>query len=57
MAKLSKTQLAFIAKMDLKIHELFDASGLRTGEWKLQMKELGKLVAFGVKPCAARGTA
>ena len=55
MAKLSKTQLAFIAKMNLNIHDLFDASGLRAGEWKLKMKELGKLVAFGVTPCAASG--
>jgi len=55
MAKLSSTQLAFIEKMELNLYDLFDASGLRTSEWKLQMKQLGKLVAFGVTPCAAMG--
>lgn len=55
MAILTKTQLAFVAKMDLSVHDLFDASGLKASEWKLQMKELGKLVAFGVTPCIASG--
>ena len=55
MAKLTKPQLAFIEKMELNLYELFDASGLKTPEWKIQMKELGKLVAFGVTPCAVKG--
>jgi hypothetical protein len=28
---------------------------MKTWEWKQQMKGLGKLVAFGVYPCAAKG--
>jgi hypothetical protein len=55
MSKLTKSQLIFIEKMELGLHDLFDASGLRTTEWKLQMRELGKLVAFGVTPCVAKG--
>ena len=55
MAKLTKSQLAFIQRMQLDSYSLFDASGLRARDWKLQMKELGKLVAFGVTPCSAGG--
>jgi hypothetical protein len=55
MARLNRTQLAFAKHMGLDSHHLFDASGLRTSEWKLQMKELGKLVAFGANPCSAEG--
>jgi len=55
MAKLTKSQLAFIERMQLDSYSLFDASGLRARDWKVQMKELGKLVAFGVTPCSAGG--
>jgi hypothetical protein len=55
MAKLTKLQINFIQKMELNIHDLFDASGLRARDWKMQMKELGKLVAFGVTPCSSYG--
>ena len=55
MAKLTKIQLNFIKKMEINVEDLFDASDLKSSEWKRQMKELGKLVAFGVTPCIAKG--
>ena len=44
MAKLTKSQLAFIQRMQLDSYSLFDASGLRARDWKLQMKELENLL-------------
>lgn len=55
MARLTKEQLDFIKRMELMPDDLFDASGLRPAEWKHQMKQTGKLVAFGVTPCQAKG--
>jgi len=55
MTGLTTSQLNFIKKINISSHELFDASGMKTWEWKQQMKGLGKLVAFGVYPCAAKG--
>ena len=55
MTKLTISQLAFIKKNKLVINDLFDATGLKAFEWKRKMKELGKLVAYGVNPCSASG--
>lgn len=55
MAKLSKAQISFIKKMELSMDDLFDASGLNNKEYQKIMKEQGKLVAYGVTPCGAKG--
>jgi hypothetical protein len=55
MAKLTKAQINFINEMKLNINDLFDATGLKASDWKIQMKALGKLVAFGVTPCLQYG--
>lgn len=41
--------------MKLNINDLFDATGLKASDWKIQMKALGNLVAFGVTPCLQYG--
>jgi hypothetical protein len=55
MARLTKFQLAFIERVGLSKGDTFDASGLRPPEWKQQMRELQKLLAFGVSPCTSEG--
>jgi hypothetical protein len=51
MSKLTASQLAFIKKMGLYIEDTFDATGLRHKEYKVQMKQLDKRIAYGVTPC------
>ncbi len=55
MAKLSKAQISFVQKMELSMDDLFNASGLNNKEYQEIMKEQGKLVAYGVTPCGAKG--
>lgn len=55
MAKISKSQRAFLERMDIPLVKLFDATGMRTDAYKEEMSALGMLVAIGVSPCAKEG--
>jgi hypothetical protein len=55
MARISKTQKSFLERLDIPLGRLFDASGMRPGDYKREMSALGKLVAIGVTPCAKAG--
>lgn len=55
MARLTKQQTEFIQALGLSTRVAFDATGLKRTEWQQQMRELNKLLAFGVTPCAAQG--
>ena len=48
---LTKEQLEFLSDHNLPLSCTYDATGLRTGEYISRMKELDKLIAFGVNPC------
>ena len=55
MAKITKTQRAFLDHMDIPLGRLFDATGMRPGDYKREMSALGMLVAIGVTPCGKAG--
>ena len=57
MAKLTKDQLQFLKRIGVSINQTFDATGLTKSERELQMKLLGKSVAFGVSPYKLMGHA
>jgi len=48
---LTQSQLNFLSDHNLPLSCTFDATGLKTGEYQFRMKELDKLVAYGVTPC------
>lgn len=47
----TKVQLAFLARHGIPRSQLFNATGMRTSQYKLEMKALGMMVAYGVSPC------
>lgn len=51
MLKLTKTQEEFLIAKGINSNQIFDASGLRTGEYCQIMKANGYKVAIGVTPC------
>ena len=55
MAKLSQDQLSFLAKHDIPLSRVFDASNLPVSAWRQAMKDLEMWVAFGGAKCAASG--
>ena len=55
MAQLFPDQLEFLDKHGIPVSAVFDASDLKKSEYKFLMKELGKLVAYGVSPCKKAG--
>jgi hypothetical protein len=55
LATLTREQIAFIKKIGLAVGDAFDASGMQAKEWKLQMRDVGKVIAFGVTPCGNFG--
>lgn len=55
MAKLTAAQKKFLAHHGIPIVRLFDATGMRAKDYKLQMSALGKWVAIGVTPCEKAG--
>lgn len=55
MATLSPDQAAFLKRHGVPLAEVFDASGMRTGDWKKKMKLQRKTIAIGANPCRARG--
>jgi hypothetical protein len=48
MAKLSKDDARFLEAHGIPLAAVFDASGMRTRDWKAAMREQGKLIAYGV---------
>jgi hypothetical protein len=55
MTKITKTQKAFLERMDVPLGRLFDATGMRPGDYKREMSALGMVVAIGVTPCGNAG--
>jgi len=55
MAKLTAEQRRFLLKHKIPLSRVFDASGMRTMDYKEEMKENDMLVAIGVSPCAEAG--
>lgn len=55
MAELSESQLAFLNSHNVPLSLVFDASGMRTADYKRVMGEEGKCFAIGVTPCARGG--
>ncbi len=55
MTELTKSQIDFIKRCGLTADDVFNATGLKTKEWKRLMKESGKPLAYGVTPCASGG--
>lgn len=51
LVDLRKEDVEFFARHDIPLWEVFDASGMRLRDYKLQMGLLGCRVAIGVKPC------
>lgn len=55
MAKLSIDQIEFLKQHGFSELEVFDAGGMATSSWKLEMKKRGFLIAFGTTPCGRKG--
>jgi hypothetical protein len=55
MAELTKEQLDFLAKHNVSLKYVFDATGLSKTEYRPIMKELNKYIAFNVTPCNKSG--
>lgn len=55
LAKLTKEQKAFLDRVGVPLSRVFDASGMRTAEYKQAMRDLGMWVAYGASPCEAEG--
>lgn len=53
--KLTTEQKGFLEDQGVPISAAFDASGLPPSLYRPLMKELGKLIAFGVTPCGKAG--
>jgi hypothetical protein len=55
MTMLTKDQIDFLLSQKIHTSRLFDASGMKTAQYKKAMKELGKSFAYGVSACRAEG--
>lgn len=55
MAKITAAQKNFLRHHQIPLGRVFDASGLRPGDYKRQMSAIGKLVAVGVTACGKAG--
>lgn len=55
MAKITTEQEDFLARHDIPLDRLFDATGMQRQDYKRTMIALGKWVAIGVTPCAEAG--
>ena len=54
-SSLTKTQLKFLERHNIKDNQILDASGLTKIEYKARMKSEGKRIAYNVAPCKKRG--
>jgi hypothetical protein len=55
MAWITTAQKNFLKHHQIPLGRVFDASGMRPGDYKREMSALGKLVAIGVTPCSKAG--
>lgn len=55
MSKLTDEERDFLARHDIPLSRVFDASGLSKRQRERAMRELGMEVAYGVPPCNAAG--
>lgn len=55
MPELTTEQRLYFKQHKIPLSNVFNASGLRTMDWKAQMKEEGKGFAFGTTPCSKGG--
>lgn len=55
MTKLTLPQICFLIDQGIPMYQVFDATGIKTGDYKRIMKELGMAVAIGVTPCKKAG--
>ena len=55
MAQLTDEQNQFLSKHKIPVSTLFDATGMSRQHYRSAMKDLGKLIAMGVTPCANGG--
>jgi hypothetical protein len=55
MNGLSIEQLGFLKEQKVPLDKVFDALGLSKSEYRVLMKEQGKIVAFNVSPCTSSG--
>lgn len=57
MAQLTDEQTQFLSKHKIPVSAVFDATGMSRKQYQSVMKDLGKLIAIGVTPCAKSGHA
>ncbi|MBK7729871.1 MAG: GIY-YIG nuclease family protein [Gammaproteobacteria bacterium] len=55
MATLTADQHRFLEQQQIPVSRVFDATGMRTRDWKAMMHNLGFDVAYGVTPCSNGG--
>jgi hypothetical protein len=55
MAELTNEQRAFLRSHKIAPSSVFNASGMKSSEWRSAMESEGKLVSIGVGPCKAGG--
>ncbi len=55
MAKLTDSQTKFLKTQGIPLSQVFDATGMKSSEYKQIMKDIGMVVAIGVTPCDALG--
>ena len=49
---ITKEQLKFLETQKISLDKIFDATGLSKTEYHKSMKEMDKIIAIGVTPCA-----
>ena len=55
MTKLTDSQTKFLGTQGIPLSQVFDATGMKSSEYKQIMKDIGMVVAIGVTPCDASG--
>jgi hypothetical protein len=55
MANLTKEQLDFLARHNIPINQVFDATNMSPSEYQALMKVKSHIIAFGVTPCTEVG--
>lgn len=55
MAEMTREQRHFLAHHKIPLSDVFDAAGMKRGEYQAIMERLGKKIAYGVSACSAGG--
>ncbi|WP_414637100.1 GIY-YIG nuclease family protein [Azospirillum sp.] len=55
MAQITVEQRRFLAEQKIPLSIVFDATGMKTADYRIVMKQLGKHFAYGVTPCQKGG--